>query len=1318
MKHFILVAAVLSCICIGADAKHIIDLNTGNGLSSSLVNCMIQDRAGDIWIGTEYGLNRYNGVRVKVYKAGFSQTGLPADNNIRTIVQTGNGNIYIGTQKGIQIYDRENDCFSSPLKTVEGDVYQGNVNCIVERSDGEIWISGNRLMKLDFRDTSEPVLVPVGTQLPDQMTGDILEDESGDLWMSKYNSGIYRLTKGGELHHYSTEYLEGPYNKLSTGCGSSVYAADNSGNVVRFDRDRGQFVREQIGAVAGNRINTLYCTDDGTVYLGTDGNGVFLKNALSGEVSKMSVTGIPFNIRRSKIHSILSDRDGNVWLGVYQRGVIMIPPESSQFWYLGHLSSDYDLIGTNSVTSLLVDSRGKVWVGTDNDGIYQLDQPLRLGRHYSMREGIPGNCFNLLEDSYGNIWFGSYSKGVRRIIPGTGKVQSGGDITGTGIDALSVYALAEDSKGRLWMGCMGDDIFYIDLKTGQACFPDWSGADISRWVDDFLILGNTLYAASYDGLYEIDIEGDEPVIRKHVFAGKVIRSMVADSDVLYCCTTEGICTLSLTDGKTAQYTDTHGLADNMVHDALVVSPGWIWFSTGAGLSLFNTYAGSFSNYYADDGFLVSEFSWKASAYDGSGLLLFGGSDGITIFNPDNIRTVQVPIPVRIVEIQTASRSLPITEDNSYVLSHNDNSCTVSFTTANYDAPAGVVFSYSTDGRQWTDLPVGQSNITLSKLSPGKYDLLVRAVDKGNRSEPVHVSIRVSHPWWGSWPAKLFYGLLVVMASAFILVLIKRNFEDKRELERYEQAQQVSEDKVRFFINLSHEIRSPLTLISAPLESLMENDTDPSRQRTYSIMKKSVSQVLRVVNQMLDIRKLEKGKMALKFRPVNIVEYVSSIVMLFREQAGLKGIDLSFRYHGLKETETWIDPDNFDKVIINLLSNAIKYTPDGGNIYVTVSNDTKNAIIEVKDTGVGISSEDMDKIFDRFYQVPGSNSETGTGIGLNLARMLVERHYGSISVSHNPDGQGSVFSVSIPLGNAHLNSDEIADGEPVGVSVPGTVDVVEAVTDSDDTGDVIQNRKRKTVLVAEDNTDIRNYLKNELSGRYNVILSKDGKDAYTKVLADMPDIVISDVVMPQADGFQLCRKLRNNPNVSHIPIILLTARTMDQDHVEGMAAGADAYITKPFNIKVLEQTVSSLLGTRDKLKVSFSGGKIKEGDIKDVKISTPDDRLMERLIKVLNENISNQSLTVEDVAAEVGISRVHLHRKLKELTNQTSRDFIRNVRLKKAAELLKEKKYSIAELAYAVGFSNPSTFSTSFRELFGMSPSEYRNSIENEQDNLV
>jgi len=1306
MKRFFFLCILLCLSCISARAQRTIELNTVNGLSSSLINCLFQDSFGDIWIGTENGLNRYNGVRVRVYKSEYDNPRSLSNNNVSTIMEDSKGNIIVGTQGGVQIYFRDEDCFSAPLKTADGQTFAGNVNSIVERRNGEIWVSGNSLFRIIPSDAKIPVLNLVESQLPNDMTGDLFEDESGDIWMSKFNYGIYRLTSGGELYHYKSDLLVGAYNRLSVDSGSMVYVADNHGNLVRFDREKGEFVDAGDEIISGSRINALLCIDDNTMYIGTDGKGIYVKDFASGGITQFSGDWASVNLGRAKVHDMIRDREGNLWIGIYQRGVVMIPPESSPSWYLGRQIAELDRIGSCCTTSLLMDSKNRLWVGTDNDGIYRLGQTLMFEKHYSMEEGLPGTCFSLMEDTDGDIWFGTYSNGFWRIDPRAGKVQRGSEISGAQVDDISVYSIVEDSRRRVWLGCMGHYLCYYDKNQGKLTYPDFSGTDLSKWILDMTIIDDILYIASYDGLFYLDIKGDIPVVKKHLLQGKVIYALEIDADTLYCCTSDGFCAITLTDGKIASYSTGDGLADNRIHDARVVEPGKIWFSTGAGLSQFDASSGTITNYYPDDGFLVSEFSWKTSEYH-DGKLYFGGSDGITILQPDTVRSRHKELPTRIVEIQTEERNVPLNADNRYTLDYNENFCTVSFTTEDFNTTAGVVFKYSTDGKTWIQLPLGQQTITLSKLTPGDYDLMIRAVDRGYESEPLCAGIRVLRPWWSSMLANILFALAILLAIYGVILLQKRNRDSKKEIERYEQSEQANEEKVKFFINLSHEIRSPLTLISAPLEKLIETDTDPGRQNSYSIMDRNVKQILNVVNQMLDVRKLEKGMMKLSFSPVNLVDYIASIVMLFKEQAGMKGLELGFRYNGPKEIEVWLDPEQFDKVIVNFLSNAIKYTPEGGSVNVTVSSDMKNARIEVKDTGVGLTDEELGRVFDRFYQSP--NAISGTGIGLNLAKMMTERHHGTIEAGHNPSGQGCIFSVTLPLGNAHLRNEEISGSETGGrYLVSNAVVPTQPVDDADEPETPVSRRKR-TMVIAEDNPDIRTYLKNEFSDKYNVVLSNDGKEAYSKILSVMPDIVVSDVIMPEMDGLQLCKKIRNNPNVSHIPIVLLTARALDQDQLEGIEVGADVYITKPFNIKVLRQTVSNLLDTRAKLKVSYSEAKIKDSDIKDVEINSPDDRLVKRIIKILNDNISNPMLTVEDLASQTGISRVHLHRKLKELTNQTPRDFIRNTRLKKAAEMLAEKKHSIAELSDAVGFSNPDSFTVAFKELFGVTPTEYRDS---------
>jgi len=531
------------------------------------------------------------------------------------------------------------------------------------------------------------------------------------------------------------------------------------------------------------------------------------------------------------------------------------------------------------------------------------------------------------------------------------------------------------------------------------------------------------------------------------------------------------------------------------------------------------------------------------------------------------------------------------------------------------------------------------------------------------------------------------------------------------------AEEINEAKLQFFINISHEIRTPMSLIISPLQRLIATDSDNERQQNYKLIYRNAERILQLINQLMDIRKIGKGQMQLRFKETDIVPFIKELYHNFEYQAKTKNITLGFTT-AIEELKVWIDPKNFDKIIFNLLSNAFKYTPKGGHIQINLktghdSDAPSPALcdyveIEVSDNGIGLQEEEINRIFDRFYQVRNgeNSSSTGTGIGLNLTRSLVELHYGKITAKNNEGGVGSSFTIRIPLGKDHIPTKDIeATGSGSDVEVTPHTQVTNI--EQEDLGNIRSKSKRR-ILIVEDDEEIRHYLHRELGNDFHIQECDNGKDGLAMILQKAPDLVISDVMMPDLDGMSLCKKIKQNVNINHVPIILLTAKVRDEDTIEGLIQGADAYITKPFNIEVLRQTAINLIKGREMLKNTFGGKQVQENKFNKIEKESPDERLLNRVMKVINTNLSNTDLNVEMIATEVGISRVHLHRKLKELTNQSTRDFIRNVRLKQAASLLAEKKHNVAEVAALTGFPSLAYFSTAFKDLFGVSPTAYMN----------
>ena len=577
-------------------------------------------------------------------------------------------------------------------------------------------------------------------------------------------------------------------------------------------------------------------------------------------------------------------------------------------------------------------------------------------------------------------------------------------------------------------------------------------------------------------------------------------------------------------------------------------------------------------------------------------------------------------------------------------------------------------------------------------------------------------------WWAYCIYVFLLGLLVLGIVNYILSRMRH----RREIMKREHAEQLNEAKLQFFINISHEIRTPMTLIINPLEKLLAEKKGGEVQKTYLMIYRNAQRILRLINQLMDIRKLDKGQMFMKFRETDMVGFIDDVMLTFDYMARKKKIHFSFE-HAMPQLKVWVDMNNFDKILMNIFSNAFKYTPEQGEITVSLSTgrdatrrDPLKEYFEitVTDSGIGLDREKIERIFERFYQIDNdvTKSNFGTGIGLHLSRSLVELHHGIILAENREDAPGSRFVIRIPLGSAHLRTDELEDVEalitPHAVLVKPEKTDLEEVFEEEEGEEDEESKKtgkaknRMRILIVEDEEEILSYLKEELEGDYRIMTRKNGREAYDTILADTPDLVISDIMMPEMDGLSLCRKIKQNTNVNHVPVILLTAKSKPEDTMEGMATGADAYMVKPFNTELLKSTIANLLANRKLLKSKFSGAQQQEDKVQKLSMKSADEILMSKIMKVINENLSNPDLNVEMLAANVGLSRVHVHRKLKELTNLSARDFIKNIRLQQAAALLKEKKLTVSEVAYATGYTNLSHFSSSFKEVHGMSPKEY------------
>ena len=1295
--------------------------NPDRQLSSSMVSQVYLDHNGFLWVATRDGLNRYDGYQFRVYRRENPVDSTLKTNMVNAIVQDRNGLFYVGLYAGIQTWDGKG--FYN-VKTLD---WRGNENscygsCFLERANGDILAgtSGLGVIKFKNKTTAQQMGGPLASL---HTVSALLEDRKGNLWLVSDEKGL-QCFDGKQATSYMQDLRSLMVTCLCEDTQGNIYAGTTSAGVFRLvDHD---FV--QLSATSGMSVASMFCNRKGEIVIGCDGQGVAVYNPESGTLNVNPYYSPEVDLSGAKVYSITEDNRGNLWLGMLQKGVYKQPVALKGFHYMGYRLGPQNQIGTASVSRVMLDSKQQTWVGTDKGGLYCFDASDRLVKHYTTE--VPSVIMALTEGKDGRIWIGSYREGYGYIDP-VSRTYHHVDYPQDG--HLSVMDIDVDDQGRLWAATMRWGVFCMspDGKVLKR-YMKAEGADRNRQLNsianDFVAQVSLspdykrLYASTSIGVCCLDIESDSWT---KIFGtncldyGRFTRVAEEYDGYLWEGTPEGLFCYRLKDGQKKRYTKADGLPDNAIASIIRDKQGKLWLGTSHGLCQMDPKTGKTRNYFVDDGLQANEFSDGAVWMSQDGIILFGGTGGVTWFKPEDIvsRTWEpkVQITAFIINGQPANSATysgkykvsnsSIFASNHFELSYNDNSFSLQFSTLTYENPEHISYLYSINGEPFIRMQQGDNVLNFSHLPSGNYRFRVKAERNGVETTTRDFTVVVHTPWYRSAWAYFFYALVIGLFLWQFLAYRRHREQARLRIQSHLHAEELGEAKIRFFMNMSHEIRTPMTLIITPLMQLLKNDTDPSRRSTYETIKRNAERILSLINQMMDLRKIDKGQMQMRMSETDLVGFITDIYHLFGSQAKTKGITLLFE-HDTDSLPVWIDRQNFDKVVMNILSNAFKFTPPGGEIGIRLTHDATTATIAVRDNGEQIPADKLDKIFLRFYQTTSSVNDrhAGTGIGLDLTRSLVELHHGTIS-AHNLE-QGCEFVINIPLGNTHLKPEEIIqEQEEVATLMPESLMEEEPVEEVKPVSNSSQNR-RLTLVIAEDDDEIRNYLESELSQEYDVHPCQNGREALGEILRTMPDLVISDVMMPEMDGNTLCAKLKSNPETNIIPVILLTAKSRDEDKLEGLETGADAYLVKPFNMDILRRKVVNLIDSHRLLRLKYTRNDNLEEQLDDVTVKSPDEKLLERIMECVNKNLSNSDLNVDMIADQAGVSRVHLHRKMKELTGQTPHDFIRNIRLKKAAQLLAMPGMNVTEVMYACGFSNSASFSTLFKKVYGMSPRDY------------
>lgn len=1324
--------------------------NTDNQLSSNLATQVFQDKSGFIWIATRNGLNNYDGYHINVIKKDMSNFLGLNSSYINSIAQDEKEHILLGTNNSLLEFTGS-EFLKIPMLDSKGEELATYVKQVypLKNKDVAVATSGYGIM-IKKKDAQECHAMK-GEVEKLKYIHKLLEDKRGRLWIITEDGKLYRKETNGRVtsHFVGTEGVDA--QDIQQDVLGNLYLASKNQGVHLLRAGSNVFTR--ISSIGNLPIENIYISRNNKLYIGCDGLGIYVYDPQTGFLQDNPLFSRLVNLAKSKVTSIIEDNQGNIWVSMLQKGVFMQSNIQNDFNYMGFRLGSRNVIGENCVTSLSINQGNQVWVGTDKDGLYLFNIATRSVEGHFLNQHT---VLTLCKDEQGRTWVGTYTDGL-------GYMDAAGSFhpVDLGISkSVGIFDIKQDPQGNIWIATMGEGLFCLQKDGSRRNYKAKYGADnnlkVNSLPNDYLIKmalskdGNHVYIATSVGLACLDRKRNSWVstfkgincLNKNSFSHCVF---VDSKDYVWYGTEDGAFCFDFRKGiEPKHYSTAQGLTDNGVASITEDNKGKIWLGTNSGLNMLNPKDGSIIRFYTESGLQSNEFSdASVCTTQDKKVILMGGSGGINWFQADRVK--QHPCQAKVVISGFVVNNKAVTpgmESGSYTitdswvtvarefnLSHDDNTFSLQLSTLTYNNVEQIRYAYSINGDAWRTVPAGQNELAFSHMAPGSYKYRIKAICNGYETPVKEFTIIVHPAWYASIWAKLFYLLLLIAAIMLYLRHRKRQMEDQLILQQHIHAEEMGEAKIKFFMNISHEIRTPLTLIITPLLSLIKEDKEPHRQGIYEIIRKNSERILHLINQMMDLRKIDKGQMVMRMCETDLVSFINEEYELFKQQALTKNIDFVYQ-HDSDKLPIWIDRNNFDKVIMNILSNAFKFTPTAGNILLSLTHTEHHAYISIKDSGIGIPKDKLETIFQRFYQSPNDSNERnmGTGIGLDLTRSLVELHYGTISARNNEGEKGSKFEhgsefiIRIPLGKDHLKPEELIEEEEVRkkqnqelaemeqqeLEVQEAENEENGVSTSDMLGKATASAKgnRAEIVIVEDEEDIQEYLKAQLSSDFKIRTYPNGKVALNEILKKKPDLIISDIMMPEMDGTTLCTKLKTNINTNDVPIILLTAKSREEDQLEGLQTGADAYILKPFNMDILRRTIINLLTVRRTLRNKFTGNESQEQKVEHKQIQTPDDALMQRIMEVINENIGDSDLSVDMIAQKVGISRVHLHRKMKELTNQTPHSFIRNIRLQQAAKLLKDGKQSITDVMYTCGFSNSASFSTMFKNLYGCSPREY------------
>jgi ligand-binding sensor domain-containing protein/signal transduction histidine kinase/DNA-binding response OmpR family regulator len=1333
-----------------------------DGLSFGIVNSITQDADGFMWFATSDGLNRFDGTTFKVFKSKQGDSSGLTSNYVEKVFAGKNGMIWVGSRDGLSRLDTRTENFTH-YKVNAGRTQKEDVNNIVSARGGNFWVSTYGIgfsyynsqtgRFINYRHNTLPVLT-------DDRIISLLEDSQGLLWIGTQEGGlnVFKQTDGiigkkaninlppsGRINDIFEDHFHNVW--IATGNGLACYNRQADKFYQLPNAQSGAKSKTYIALKEGTDKKLLVGLQDGGLYkldLGTSANYNINSFALE------PVTGDDgFNLTPRSVQTLYIDRDKNTWLGTYGDGIYMVSNKTEKFTRIQRKHTDKD--GENLVRfyGMTIDKQGELWFGTDGDGLLKTRPDGTLIKQYKA-DGRAGSLtdnaiLSGFTGSDGKVWFGTYAKGLFLYNSTSDGFTNFNHTAGVSnsLGGNDVRVIYEDKHKRLWIGTNGGGLSLYDAATHS--FKNYNPANSNISSYDVRAItedekGNLWIGAYGGGLDYFDIAQNKftkflkVADEKKYLPGAVIFSLYRDAKQHLWIGTEGdgLLVYDLKQGSIKVFNEKNGLANNTVYAIKDAGNGTLWASTNKGLSSINTSTGKIENYDQSDGLQGGQYNTGSVLYDvAHRIIYFGGTEGLNAFDPEQVNKSYYRPGVVITGLQIFGKQaanpdkngaiLPaaINETRKVVLQPDQSVFSIQYTALNYAYPQKGDFAYKMDGLDKSWNYVGnQRSATYRYLDPGTYTFRVKASNQDGVWFDNYATLQVTilPPWYKTWWAYICYiaaaGFLFNYYRLYKINQAKLKLEVQVAQLSAEKDRELNERKLSFFTNISHEFRTPLTLIINPVKDMLfGKGGQPDDNGNLHIVYRNARRLLSLVDQLLLFRKAESDTDKLKIVRLNIVSLCHEVFLCFNHQARTKHIQFDFITDS-ESIDIYADKEKMEIALFNLLSNALKFTPEGGIVSCTISDKADGVSIQIKDSGCGIAEGTGDELFDKFHQLQNPTANTGGfGIGLYLVKVFIENHKGNITYS-SKQGGGTTFFVELLKGKDHFGQQFIFE-DVAETSVfldelmenKGELTPAETVATVPAKSSEALSSATKTMLLIDDNEQIRTYLKQIFTNEFEIFEADNGTTGLEMACNLMPDIVISDVMMNGISGIEVCNRIKEDPVMNHIPVILLTASSSPEIKLKGIEGGADDYISKPFDRDILIARVNGILKSRNNLQKYFYN-EITLNKSNDLKISQEYKEFLEKCLQIVEQHLTDPDFSIKTLAAEIGMSHSNLYKRIKSISGQSANSFIRFIRLRKAAEILLTSDSTVYEAAYKVGLNDLKYFREQFHKLFGINPSDY------------